>query len=77
MRLGLLAEGEIPRQAYDKPAMGSLNLSGEQLAEARNRALKRFYLRPRVILRTLVRARSLRELLNYLRHGLRQLMEFI
>jgi radical SAM superfamily enzyme YgiQ (UPF0313 family) len=77
VRLGLLQPGEIPRSAYDGPAMRALALSREQLAQARNRALRRFYMRPRVVLRTLLRMRSAREFANYVRYGLRQLKEII
>ena len=77
VRLGLLAPGEIPKQAYDGPAIAALHLSREELAAARGRALRRFYLRPRVIARTLGRARSPRALVNYARYGLRLLKEFI
>ena len=77
VELGLLEEGEIPRSAYDSPAMAAVNMTREELAEARNRLLRRFYLRPRVIWRTLTRSRSVAELWNYVRYGLRQLKEFL
>lgn len=77
VELGLLQPGEIPRSAYDAPAMPALRMSREELAQARNRALKRFYLRPRIVWRTLRRAGSVRELWNYLRYGLRQLKDFL
>ena len=77
VRLGLLEAGEIPRSAYDEPAMASLHLSRSELARARTRALRRFYLRPRIIARTLARSRSWTELANYARYGWRQLMEFV
>jgi len=77
VELGLLKEGQIPHSAYDAPAMPTRNMTGEQLAEARNRALRRFYLRPQVIWRTLRRARSLSEFANYVRYGLRQLKDFL
>jgi radical SAM superfamily enzyme YgiQ (UPF0313 family) len=77
VRLGLLKPGEIPSQAYDGPAMPALALTRQELVAARNHALKDFYLQPKVILRTLWRARSLRELANYLRHGWRQIKEFL
>ena len=77
VRLGLLKPGEIPSQAYDGPAMPALALTRQELVAARNHALKDFYLQPKVILRTLWRARSLRELANYLRYGWRQIKEFL
>ncbi|MBN1867351.1 radical SAM protein [Candidatus Sumerlaeota bacterium] len=75
--LGLLEDGEIPRQAYDGPAMPSLALSREELARARTRAMRQFYTRPRFVLRTLRRARSAREFANYVRCGWRQLKDFL
>ncbi|HUT25842.1 MAG TPA: radical SAM protein [Sumerlaeia bacterium] len=75
--LGLLRAGEVPRQAYDEPAMASLELSREDLAQARNRALRRFYLRPGVVLRTLRRAGSARAAANYVRYGWRMLKELL
>lgn len=77
VRLGLLAEGTIPRQAYDGPAYAPLHMTREELVAARNHALRDFYLRPGVIVRTLLRAKSPRELWNYLRYGVRQLREFL
>jgi anaerobic magnesium-protoporphyrin IX monomethyl ester cyclase len=77
VRLGLLGPGEIPLQAYDRPAMRALALSKEELVASRNHALRSFYLQPRVILRTLLRARSRRELMNYVRYGWRQVKEFL
>jgi len=77
VRDGLLEPGEIPREAYDRPAMPSLRLSMEELSEARAHALKDFYLQPHVVFRTLLRSRSLREFFNYVRYGWRQLKEFL
>ena len=75
--LGLIEPGEVPTQAYDRPAMRCLNLTPEELVEARTRFLRRFYMRPRFILRTLMRTRSLAELGNYIRYGWRQFKEFV
>ncbi|MFW6303322.1 MAG: B12-binding domain-containing radical SAM protein [Candidatus Sumerlaeota bacterium] len=77
VELGLLEEGEIPKQAYDRPAMNALQMSRDELAAARNRLLRRFYLRPRLVARTLLRTRSPKELFNYFRYGLRQLKEIL
>jgi radical SAM superfamily enzyme YgiQ (UPF0313 family) len=70
---GLLEPGQIPAEAYDAPAAPSLFLSRDELRRLRNRALRKFYLRPQVIWRTLAGARSPRELLGYIGAGLRQL----
>lgn len=72
---GLLAPGEIPRQSYAYPAVGTATLTKEALAAYRTRALRAFYLRPRTIARTLLGARSPRELRNYVRVGLSQLRQ--
>lgn len=77
VELGLLEKDEIPKQAYDGPAIDGLHLTRKQMAVARNRAMRRFYMRPRVILRTFSRAKSLGEVLNYFRYGFRQLLEFL
>jgi radical SAM superfamily enzyme YgiQ (UPF0313 family) len=74
VKQGLLKEGEIPREAYSDPAMPGLYMSVEQLQRARIRAMRDFYLRPRIIVRTLRGARSPRELFNYIKAGVRQLL---
>ncbi len=74
---GLLEDGVIPRQAYDSPAMATKNLSIEDLRRLRREAMRDFYVRPRVILRTLAGARSARELTNYIRYGSLQLWDLL
>lgn len=69
----LLKPGEIPRDAYAGPAMPGLYLSLEELKRLRNRAMRRFYLRPGQIVRTLRSARNAGELLNYIKAGFGQL----
>jgi anaerobic magnesium-protoporphyrin IX monomethyl ester cyclase len=72
---GLLAPGEIPKQSYAYPAIATAALSKEALAAYRATALRRFYLRPRKIARTLLGTRSPSELRNYVRAGLAQLRQ--
>jgi radical SAM superfamily enzyme YgiQ (UPF0313 family) len=72
---GLLKEGEIPTAAYDSPAMPTKYLTRKELALWRRRFLRRFYLRPVYILRTLMQVRSPRILWNYARYGLSQLID--
>jgi len=55
VREGLLAPGEIPREAYGEPAMPTLHLSKAELAQWRRRALRKLLLRPRYVARTLLR----------------------
>jgi anaerobic magnesium-protoporphyrin IX monomethyl ester cyclase len=71
----LLAPGEIPKSAYDSPAIPTLYLSKEELANLRNKALRQFYFRPSYILRTLRNAGSAKQIWNYLRYGFRQLAD--
>ncbi len=74
---GLLEDGAIPREAYGLPAMPTRHLSIEELAKLRTECLRRFYLRPGFIVRTLGQTRSPREFLNYLRYGFLQLKQFV
>jgi anaerobic magnesium-protoporphyrin IX monomethyl ester cyclase len=73
IELGLIAPDEVPSVAYADPAMRTLHLTKEELVYHRTRALRRFYLRPRTILRTVSKLRSLPEALRYLRAGCEQL----
>ena len=73
VQLGLIAPHEIPTVAYADPAMPTLHLTKDQLVYHRTRALRQFYLRPRTILRTVSRLRSIPEGLRYLRAGFEQL----
>src|SRR5439155_12808243 len=66
---GLIKEGEIPADAYSNPAMGGMYMSREQFAGHRKRALRKIYLQPRYVLRTLRGARSPRELGQYVKYG--------
>ena len=72
---GLLEKGEIPKAAYDSPAMGTLNMTKDELALWRKKFLKRFYLRPGYILSTLVKTRSPKVLLNYIKYGFIQMVD--
>lgn len=66
---GLIREGELPEDAYSNPAMGGLYMTREELANWRRKSLRRIYLRPRYIMRTLAAARSPRELGQYIKLG--------
>ncbi|MBN1478450.1 radical SAM protein [Candidatus Sumerlaeota bacterium] len=70
---GLIEPDELPVEAYGQPAFPSKTLSREDLRRERLRALRRYYLRPRYILRTLASAPSPRVFFNYLRFGFSQL----
>ena len=71
----LLSPGEIPKSAYDSPALPSLYLSIEELMQLRAKALRQFYFRPSYIYRTLRNAGSAKQILNYLRYGFKQLAD--
>ncbi len=75
VELGLLLPGEIPADSYAFPAVATQTLTKPELAAYRSAALRSFYVRPRKIVRTLLGARSPRELRNYLRAGLAQLRQ--
>jgi len=66
---GLLEQGSIPPDAYSEPAIPGVFLTKAELASIRRRALRRIYLRPGYIFKTLRKARSPKELFNYLKYG--------
>ncbi len=70
---GLLEPDVVPAEAYGQPAIPSLALSREELARERVRALRRYYLRPGFIFRTLAGAPSPSVFFNYVRFGFAQL----
>jgi len=74
---GLLEDGTIPRHAYDSPALATKHLSVEELKSLRREAMRDFYLRPGIILRTLASARSPKEMMNYVRYGTLQLWDLL
>ncbi len=66
-----LVEGNLDfRNAYYQPVVKSHELSRERIFELHKQAVKRFYLRPKFILRTLCSLRSFTEIKNYIRAGL-------
>lgn len=73
IELGLLGAEEIPDVAYSEPALPTLSLSKDELIQLRQRVLRSFYLRPRVVVRTIRAIRSYAEAKNYLHAGLEQL----
>ena len=73
----LIAEGEIPQLAYAHPAMPSLTMSIDELADCRRKALRRIYLRPRYIMHTLLSCRSPKELWRYIAIGFATLKQLL
>ena len=66
-----LVEGNMDfRSAYYQPVVKSRELSKERIFELHKKAVKRFYLRPKFILKTLLSLRSFVELKNYIKAGL-------
>ena len=74
---GLLGAGEIPKEAYGMPAMATTKIPIEELARLRKWGLRRFYLRPRFVARTLMGVSTLRELKNFVKHGAFQLKDIM
>lgn len=74
---GLIQPGEVPLEAYAHPAMGGLHMTQEQLANYRRKSLRRIYLQPQYIIKTLRKARSPKELFQYIKFGLITLKDLI
>ena len=66
-----LTEGNLDfRNAYYQPVVKSHELSKDRIFELHKKALKRFYLRPKFILKTLLSLRSFEEFKNYFAAGI-------
>lgn len=74
---GLIQPGEVPLEAYANPAMGGLYMSQAELADYRRRSLRRIYLQPSYIIKTLSNARSPKELFQYIKFGLLTLKDLV
>jgi anaerobic magnesium-protoporphyrin IX monomethyl ester cyclase len=61
---------ELYTKAYYYPVVKSHNLSKDEIFELHKKAVKRFYLRPRFIINSLLSIRSFQELKNYFLAGL-------
>ena len=61
--------------AYYVPTVRSHKLSKERIFELHKQAIKRFYLRPKFIFKTLLGLRSFTEFKNYFTAGLNLLMK--
>ncbi len=71
-----LIEGQLNfENAYYVPAVRSHELSKERIFELHKQAVKRFYLRPKFILKTLFGLRSFTEFKNYFLAGLNLLLK--
>ena len=74
--LNKLVEGNLDfRSAYYEPVVRSEYLSKERIFELHKQAVKRFYLRPKFILKTLLSLRSFAEVKNYFIAGMNLLLK--
>lgn len=74
--LNRLVEGNLDfRSAYYEPVVRSEHLSKERIFELHKQAVKRFYLRPKFILKTLLSLRSFAEFKNYFVAGINLLLK--
>ncbi len=74
--LNKLVEGNLDfRSAYYEPVVRSEYLSKERIFELHKQAIKRFYLRPKFILKTLLSLRSFAEFKNYFIAGMSLIMK--
>lgn len=70
----LLNGNESYEGAYYNPVINTMCLSKERILELHKEAVKRFYLRPRYILRAIKNIRSLAEVKNYIKSGMNVLL---
>lgn len=74
--LNKLVEGNLDfRSAYYEPVVRSEHLSKERIFELHKQAVKRFYLRPRFIIKMLLSLRSFAEVKNYFIAGINLLLK--
>lgn len=74
--LNKLVDGNLDfRSAYYEPVVRSEHLSKERIFELHKQAVKRFYLRPKFILKTLLSLRSFAEVKNYFIAGMNLLLK--
>ena len=74
--LNKLVEGNLDfHSAYYEPVVRSHTLSRERIFELHKQAVKRFYLRPKFIIKTLLSLRSFEELKNYFLAGLQLVLK--
>lgn len=73
--LRLMDENAQGKRAYSQPVMNTLFLQNARLCELRKTALRRFYMRPRYILKTLSAAGSPRVFWNYFRQAIKTLQK--
>lgn len=72
---GILTETAVGHNYFSNPPIGTLHVSKEELIHMRKKALRSLYMNPHYIARTIIHIKSLRELMNYTRYGLRLLIQ--
>ena len=75
--LGILTEKAVGHNYFSNPAIGTLHVTKDELIEMRKKALRSLYLNPRYIASTLYHIRSLEEVKNYTRYGVRLLKNLL
>jgi radical SAM superfamily enzyme YgiQ (UPF0313 family) len=75
--LGILTDTAVGHNYFSNPAIGTLYVTKDELIEMRKKALKFLYLNPRYIANTLIHIRSLEEVKNYTRYGVRLLKNLL
>ena len=74
---GILEESAVGHNYFSNPAIGTLHVTKDELIEMRKKALKSLYMNPRYIANTLIHIRSLEEVKNYTRYGVRLLKNLL
>lgn len=75
--LEILTETAVGHNYFSNPAVGTLYVSRDELIKIRKKALRSLYLHPRYIANTLTHLKSLDEVKNYTRYGVRLLCNLL
>lgn len=76
-RLGLIDGKSVGHNYFSNPLTGTVHLSREELLALRKAGLRRLYLNPRYIWRTVRGIKDLNQLRNYLGYGVRLLQNLV
>lgn len=74
---GLIAQPPVGHTYFSNPAAGTLALSRKDVIRWRKKGLRRLYLSPRYVIKTLGRVRTPREAQNYFKYGARLLRNLL
>ena len=74
---GLFKQDSLSVKSYAEPAVPSAELSIKELLSMQRKLLRDFYIRPKYIIRTLIKSDSLKMVTNYTRYGLLQLADLL